>query len=168
MTKTAPRHGTDPPRETFPAHRRGTDTIVTDLPADPVKPGRLHAAARYGWLALGFFFVALGAIGALLPLMPTTIFLILAAGCFARSSPRLEAWLLDHPRFGPTLRAWRRDRAIPRKAKWLACTGIAAGYAIFLATARPHWPLGVIVATAMAACALFILSRPTATSWSDA
>ena len=163
-----PLHGTDPPPETFPAHRRGTATIVTDLPADPVKAGRLHAAVRFGWLALGFLFVALGVIGALLPLMPTTIFLILAAGCFARSSPRLEAWLLDHPRFGPTLRAWRRDRAIPRKAKWLACTGITAGYAIFLATAHPHWPLGVIVAAAMAACALFILSRPTATTWSDA
>ncbi|MEG8039536.1 YbaN family protein [Sphingomonas sp. LR60] len=141
---------------------------MTDLPADPIKPGRLHAAARYGWLALGFVFVALGVIGALLPLMPTTIFLILAAGCFARSSPRLEAWLLDHPRFGPTLRAWRRDRAIPRRAKLMACTGITIGYVIFLATARPHLPLALLVAAAMGGCALFILSRPTATAWPDA
>ncbi|MEH3104268.1 MAG: YbaN family protein [Sphingomonas phyllosphaerae] len=141
---------------------------MTDLPADPIKPGRLHAAARYGWLALGFFFIALGVIGALLPLMPTTIFLILAAGCFARSSPRLEAWLLDHPRFGTTLRAWRRDRAIPRRAKLLACTGIAAGYMIFLATAQPQLPLALLVAAAMIGCASFILSRPTATAWSDA
>ncbi len=146
---------------------------MTDHPADPIKPGRLYAAARYGWLALGFLFVALGVIGALLPLMPTTIFLILAAGCFARSSPRLEAWLLDHPRFGPTLRAWRRDRAIPRRAKLLACTGIALGYALFLATARPHLPLALVVAAVMAACALFILTRPTAgrsptAPWSDA
>ncbi|VXC57695.1 YbaN family protein [Sphingomonas sp. 8AM] len=146
---------------------------MTDRPADPIKPGRLHAAVRYGWLALGFLLVALGVIGALLPLMPTTIFLILAAGCFARSSPRLEAWLLDHPRFGPTLRAWRRNRAIPRRAKLLACTGIATGYALFLATAHPRLPLALVVAAAMAACALFILSRPTAAPssaapWSDA
>lgn len=136
--------------------------MATDLPADPTKPGRLRAAARLGWLALGFVFVALGIIGALLPLMPTTIFLILAAGCFARSSPRLEAWLLDHPHFGPTLRAWRRDRAIPRRAKALACTGIAAGFAIFLATARPHWPLALVVGVLMAGCAAFILTRPNA------
>jgi uncharacterized membrane protein YbaN (DUF454 family) len=142
--------------------------MATDLPADPIKRRRLHAAARYGWLAIGFFFVALGVVGALLPLMPTTIFLILAAGCFARSSPRLEAWLLDHPRFGPTLRAWRRERAIPRRAKWLACIGITVGYAIFVATGRPHWPLAAAVAAMMMASALFILSRPTATAWSDA
>ena len=136
--------------------------MATDLPADPLKPGRLRAAVRFGWLALGFVFVALAVVGALLPLMPTTIFLILAAGCFARSSPRLEAWLLDHPRFGATLRAWRRDRAIPSRAKWLACAGIATGFALFLVSARPHWPMALAIAVAMACSAVFILTRPTA------
>nr|WP_082449447.1 YbaN family protein [Sphingomonas sp. Leaf231] len=136
--------------------------------ADPSRPNRLRAALRFGWLALGFLCVALGIIGALLPLMPTTIFLILAAGCFARSSPRLEGWLLDHPRFGPGLRAWRRDRAISRRAKGMACTGMAVGYAIFLITAAPHLPLALMVAVAMAACALFVVTRPTAGAWSDA
>ena len=54
---------------------------------------------RWVYLACGLVFTALGIVGAFLPLMPTTIFLILAAGCFARSSPRLEAWLLDHAQF---------------------------------------------------------------------
>lgn len=115
---------------------------------------------RAMWLGLGFFFVALGFIGALLPLMPTTIFLILAAGCFARSSPRFEAWLLDHRQFGPTLRAWRAEGAIGRRAKAMACTGIAIGYALFWWGARPGLALGLIVATGMAACAAYILSRP--------
>ncbi|MEP9357555.1 YbaN family protein [Sphingomonas sp. KR3-1] len=112
------------------------------------------------WIALGLFFVALGFIGALLPLMPTTIFLILAAGCFARSSPRLETWLLTHKRFGPTLVAWREEGAIPRKAKIFACSGIAFGYAVFWWTARPTIAVDLIVALVMAACAAFILSRP--------
>lgn len=61
---------------------------------------------RWLWFCAGWLMVALGFIGALLPVMPTTIFLIAAAGCFARSSPRFERWLLDHPRFGPPLVAW--------------------------------------------------------------
>jgi uncharacterized membrane protein YbaN (DUF454 family) len=112
------------------------------------------------WLALGFVFVALGFVGALLPLMPTTIFLILAAGCFARSSPRLEAWLLEHPRFGPTLRAWREDGAIGPRAKFMACGGMAIGYALFWWSARPSLAVDLIVAVVLAGCAAFVLSRP--------
>lgn len=115
---------------------------------------------RLGWLALGCLFVGLGMIGAVLPLMPTTIFLILAAGCFARGSPRLEAWLLGHPRFGPTLRAWRRDGAIGRRAKIMACSGIAVGYALFLFGARPGIGLALVVAALMTGCAAYIVTRP--------
>lgn len=126
---------------------------------EPSRPGgRLSRAA---WLMLGLVFVALGFIGALLPLMPTTIFLILAAGCFARSSPRLEAWLLSHPRFGPTLRAWRKDGAIGRRAKIMACSGIALGYALFWWGARPSLLVDLIVGAVMAGCAAFIVTRPS-------
>ncbi len=86
--------------------------------------------------------VALGFIGAFLPVMPTTIFLILAAGCFARSSPSLEAWLLHHPRFGTPLRQWREQGAISRKGKAYAAAGMAAGYASFCGAPGPagRWP----------------------------
>lgn len=120
----------------------------------------LHHARRALWLGLGFLFVGLGIIGAMLPVMPTTIFLILAAGCFARSSPRLEAWLLDHPRFGPTLRAWRAEGAIGRRGKAMACGGITLGYALFLWGARPGLWLALGVGAFMAACAAYVLSRP--------
>lgn len=133
------------------------------MPPPPERPatGPLHHVLRTAWLVLGLIFVGLGIIGALLPLMPTTIFLILAAGCFARSSPRLEAWLMAHPQFGPTLRGWRAEGAIGPRAKIMACTGITGGYALFWWGARPGLWLGLAVAAVMLACAAFILSRST-------
>lgn len=127
---------------------------------EPKSPRLTTHLSRAAWLVLGLAFLALGFIGALLPIMPTTIFLILAAGCFARSSTRLENWLLHHPRFGPTLTAWRRERAIPRRGKIAASLGMTVGYGLFLLGARPHWPLALTVAAAMAACAYYVLSRP--------
>jgi uncharacterized membrane protein YbaN (DUF454 family) len=132
---------------------------MTDTPTPPENP-RSPALVRGFWLVLGILFVGLGVIGALLPLLPTTVFLILAAGCFARSSPRLEAWLLDHPRFGPTLRAWRANGAISRKAKIAACSGIALGFALFILGAHPNLKLELIVGALMAACAAYIVTRP--------
>ncbi len=64
--------------------------------------------------------IALGAIGIVIPGMPTTIFLIAATACFAKSSPCLHAWLLYHPYFGPVIRNWQQSRSIPKKAKILA------------------------------------------------
>lgn len=115
---------------------------------------------RTGWLLLGFLCVGVGFVGAFVPLLPTTIFMILGAGCFARSSPRLEAWLLDHPRFGPTLRSWRAEGAIPRAGKRAACAGIAVGYALFWFGARPSSGLAIFVAVSMSTCAIWIVSRP--------
>lgn len=111
-------------------------------------------------MALGLSFVLLGVIGALVPLLPTTIFLILAAGCFARSSPRLEARLLDHPGFGPTLRAWRSRRAIPRRGKIGACVGIAIGFVVFAGGARPQLAVLIPVSIALLLCAAWIVTRP--------
>lgn len=86
---------------------------------------------RWLWFALGWLMVGLGVIGALLPVMPTTIFLILAVGCFARSSPKFEQRLLAHPRYGPSLRLWREQGAVSGKGKAFASAGMAAGFALF-------------------------------------
>lgn len=122
---------------------------------------RRVALMRWLWFCLGWVMVALGVIGALLPVMPTTIFLILAVGCFARSSPRFERKLLEHPRYGPSLRAWREQGAVSRNGKAFAAGGMAFGFAMFCWGARPSWPLLLGVGLFFTASAAYVLSRPT-------
>ncbi|CAN5458373.1 YbaN family protein [soil metagenome] len=126
-----------------------------------MKDTRLPRLLRALLFALGFVFVALGVIGAFLPVLPTTPFLILAAACFARSSPRFEAWLLKHERFGPTLRAWRSRGAIPRKAKMAAFAGMIVGFTLFWIVAHPGLPLALAVAGLMLTGLAYVLSRPS-------
>lgn len=127
---------------------------------DLLQRGRM---ARLGWLILGLLLVGIGFIGIFVPLLPTTDFLLLALPCFARSSPRLEAWLLNHPRFGPDLRAWRNERAVPRHAKIAACIGMALGYTLFWLHVRPGWALSLAVAAIMLFWAVWIVRRPEPT-----
>ncbi|MCJ9671243.1 MULTISPECIES: YbaN family protein [unclassified Neorhizobium] len=115
---------------------------------------------RLLFLALGWLFVAIGIVGAFLPVLPTTPFLLLAVACFARSSPRLEAWLLEHPKFGPSLRSWREKGAIARKAKVAAISLMAVSYAVFwFGTSPPLWR-AALVAAVMLGSATFIVTRP--------
>ena len=72
------------------------------------------------WLIAGWLSLLLGFIGIFLPLLPTTPFVLLAAFCFSRGSERWEAWLVQHPRFGPMVQKWRANRAVPLRAKQLA------------------------------------------------
>jgi len=71
------------------------------------------------WLliALGILSVALGMVGIFVPVLPTTPFLLLAAGCFVRSSPRLYNWLIHHKWFGEYIRHYREYRAITLQAR---------------------------------------------------
>ncbi|MCD0505012.1 YbaN family protein [Bordetella petrii] len=110
--------------------------------------------------ALGMLMLALAIVGAVLPVMPTTIFVILAAACFGRASPRWEAYLLQHPRFGPPLVAWREQGAISARGKLFAVAGIALGMAVFWYTTRPVLWLGLLVSAGMVACAAWLVSRP--------
>ena len=68
----------------------------------------------------GIFFVGLAILGVVLPILPTTPFLLVAAACFAKSSPKMQRMLLANKTFGPLIHDWQKYRSIPRKAKRIA------------------------------------------------
>jgi hypothetical protein len=114
---------------------------------------------RILWLTCGLAFLAAGLIGVVLPVLPTTPFLLLAAGCFAKSSPRLHGWLLAHRTFGPPIRDWEEHGAISRGAKRLAVGSMAAVFAAsaVLGLALPWLALqGALIGVG----SWFVLSRP--------
>lgn len=125
-------------------------------------PEHRSLAARWLFLALGLAFTGIGFLGAFLPILPTVPFLILAAACFARSSLRLEGWLLSHPRFGPFLVDWRERGAIPMRAKWMSLGGTLAGFVLFYAFSPAGWPMVLAVAGLMAVGLIYVFTRPTA------
>lgn len=119
----------------------------------------LTRAARIGWLVVGLFALALGALGVALPLLPTTPFILVAAFAFAQSSERLHQWLLDHNVFGPLIENWRRYGAISRRAKVVSVASMAAVLLVSLAIAAPAAVI-VVQLVVLGGAALFILTRP--------
>ncbi len=107
----------------------------------------------------GILLMGLGVVGYLTPGLPGTIFLILAAGCFARSSPRLERWLITHPQLGPSVVAWRDHGAIPRKIKYVAIGSMTVSFVIVLVIhLATIWT--AIIGVVMLASSLFVATRP--------
>ena len=72
------------------------------------------------WFLLGTIFLGLGSIGIFLPLLPTTPLVLLAAACYAKSSPKAHQRLLDNKYFGPMLRNWETNRCVKVRVKWIA------------------------------------------------
>ena len=111
--------------------------------------------------ALGIVFVGLGFLGVFLPLLPTTPFLLLALACFARSSPAIHDWLINHRMLGPYIVDWERDRSIPIGAKIISVVMMSASFAwLALGTNAPAiaiWMTGVI----LVCVAVYIVTRPT-------
>jgi uncharacterized protein len=110
------------------------------------------------YLVAGWASVAAGTIGIFLPILPTVPFMILAAFCFARSSPQLEAKLMNHPVYGPHLVAWREKGVVSRRAKLSATAAFAASIIVgFLALSLP-WSL--IPAGVALVCGMWLWRRP--------
>lgn len=114
---------------------------------------------KLAWRLAGVVALLLGAIGIVLPLLPTVPFVILAAFCFARGHPAWEARLIAHPVFGPHIRAWREQGSISRRGKGMALAAFALSAAVGLLLLQ--MPLALLPLVAGLAGAVFILTRPT-------
>ncbi|AQR74572.1 YbaN family protein [Sphingomonas sp. LM7] len=112
------------------------------------------------YLIAGFASLVLAAFGVVLPLLPTVPFVILAAFCFARSSPKLERRLLDHRIFGPHILRWRERGAISRKGKRAALVAFAVSAVVALVLSPLPWSLIPLAAAAIGGT--WIWRRPEA------
>lgn len=121
-----------------------------------VRSTRWRAAA---WRAAAWCGLGLGAVGAVLPLLPTTPFLLIAAWAAPKGSPRLNKWLHCHPKFGPLLYAWREQRAVPARAKLIAVLLLMLSWAVLWIMATSPMVLG-FTGVLFAGVAIFLLSRP--------
>ena len=116
---------------------------------------------RHVYFTLGWLFFALGAIGVVLPVVPTTPFMLLALWAFSRSSQRFHNWLYSHRFFGPPLQQWDKYRVIPLYAKILSISFMSISLLYMLLFVAMNVWIKVLVALLMMYGAWFILSKPS-------
>lgn len=119
-----------------------------------------RSPVRFVYLTLGIAFTGLGILGAFLPVLPTTPLLLVALWAYAKSSPRLERWLLEHPRLGPPLVEWRAHRVVPLSVKLTAWTSMLVSVVIMFVLGLP-WPAVAGSVALMAIGAIYIASLPS-------
>jgi uncharacterized membrane protein YbaN (DUF454 family) len=132
-----------------------TDTVETGI-----QPDASVVPHRRLLLLLGWSCVAVGFVGAFVPLLPTTVFLLIAAWAFSRSSPRWHRWLREHARFGEAVRAWEEHHAMPRRAKRLAFLALAVSYTLTALAFGPFSWAAIIGGICIAAVAIYIAHLP--------
>lgn len=114
---------------------------------------------RLVWRALALVFVALGLLGVVVPGLPTTVFLILAAWASSRGWPALNQWLLNHPRFGPPIVNWQCYRAVPRRAKVFAAITMGVSGVLIGLSAMALWAKWGLLLT-MCVVLVWLCTRP--------
>lgn len=121
---------------------------------------------RISWISIGFISLAVGAAGIVLPGLPTTPFVLVAAFCFARSSDKFLQWLLNSRLFGPTIRQWRENRSLPSKGvKMVALFVVTICFTAsitFTAIFSSVWWLAIVLGVLFVGLSVFIVTLPVA------
>jgi uncharacterized protein len=129
---------------------------------------KARKVTRLFWLVLGFICVGLGAIGIVLPILPTTPFVLAAAGCFCKSSPKMYNWLLNNKWFGDYIRNYKEGRGLSMKSKITGLTflwiTIGVSTIFFLDRLLPPQlvlPIQLIMVTVAVGVSIHVLKLPT-------
>jgi uncharacterized protein len=99
----------------------------------------LRPAQLLLWRMFALIALAIGAVGIALPVLPTVPFWILAAWAASKGWPSLQRWLVQHPKYGASIRDWQERGAVPRRAKWLATTMMAISATVLQFTSALLW-----------------------------
>lgn len=116
---------------------------------------------KYTYLTLGHIFLLIGAIGAFLPILPTTPFLLLSAVFYSKSSPKIHNWMMNHKILGPPLRDWKDNGVIGVKAKILALTMLSFVIFYRIPTLNIHLYIKILAESVLVGVFVFILTRPS-------
>lgn len=116
---------------------------------------------RIIYFMAGFLSLIIGIIGAFLPVLPTTCFVLLATFCFSRSSKTMHNYLLSHPVVGKTIRKWEKSGEIPLRIKILATIIMltTVSYPLFFMTISILWKIAI--AAAITVALIYIWTRPS-------
>ena len=119
------------------------------------------------YFATGWLFFFLGVIGVVLPVLPTTPFMLLALWAFSKSSVRFHYWLYNHKFFGPPLKKWHQYRVIPLSAKILSVSMMGVSLVYLLLYRQMHVSIMIIVSLLMLYGMWFILTKPSSVNVVD-
>lgn len=159
--------GPDPPNVKPVAEEtlEGRCVAAPELPASERRsaPPSLKGwgGRRLAYFCMGWLFFGIGVIGAVLPLVPTTPFMLLAAWAFGNSSRGFERWLLEHRWFGEGIKRWRAHRVVPLRVKIVSWTTMAMTFALSVSSGRLSWWALVAQAALMAYGGWFLARLPS-------
>ena len=130
-----------------------------EYPSAEPPAGMAHCWGRWMLIAFGWLMVGVGAVGIVVPGLPTTVFLLVALWAFSKSSERFQAWLWTHPRLGPPIRNWHEHRVISPRAKILAAAMMTASFLYVALFVAEDWLWPVLMASLLVPAAAYVLSR---------